>query len=299
MNTVDQTAFCVHKDSAFFREAIGFTAATTGFSPRLIEKDYFCSLLLARLMSNESSDLVFKGGTCLAKIHAEFYRMSEDLDFLIPVATDCSRSARRQKTSDVKGRFATLPNLEPCFEVERPLTGANESRQYLGSVTYQSQTRSKREQVKIEVALREPLLTPAEQGSARTCLLDPISAAPLEPSIPITCISLIEAYAEKFRAALTRREVAIRDFFDIDFGVRELGILPDDDEMVDLVGQKLAIPGNGPIDISSARLDSLTRQIDSRLKPVLRQADFDAFHPQRAIEFVVQLATRLRSRSET
>jgi predicted nucleotidyltransferase component of viral defense system len=31
--------------------------------------------------------LVFKGGTCLAKVYADFYRLSEDLDFVIPMAT--------------------------------------------------------------------------------------------------------------------------------------------------------------------------------------------------------------------
>ena len=60
MNRVDQTAFRIHTDPVFFREAIGFTAAQTGFSQRLIEKDYFCSLLLAKLVPDETSDLVFK-----------------------------------------------------------------------------------------------------------------------------------------------------------------------------------------------------------------------------------------------
>lgn len=34
--------------------------------------------------------------------------------------------------------------------------------------------------------------------------------------VMLPCISKIEAFAEKFRAAMTRREVAIRDFYDID-----------------------------------------------------------------------------------
>jgi hypothetical protein len=32
-----------------FLEALNFTAAHTGFSPRLIEKDYFCTVLLQYL----------------------------------------------------------------------------------------------------------------------------------------------------------------------------------------------------------------------------------------------------------
>ena len=56
-----------------FAEAIGFTSAETGFIPGLIEKDYYCSVLLQDLGS-AGADLVFKGGTLLAKVHAGFYR---------------------------------------------------------------------------------------------------------------------------------------------------------------------------------------------------------------------------------
>jgi len=64
-----------------FREAIRFTSAETAFSTRLIEKDYFCTLMLSYFST--SAEMVFKGGTCLAKVHAGFYRLSEDLDFAI------------------------------------------------------------------------------------------------------------------------------------------------------------------------------------------------------------------------
>lgn len=82
-----------HEDVSLFREAVRFTQAQTGFAARLIEKDYFCTVLLAYLAESDPS-LVFKGGTCLAKIHAGFYRMSEDLDFMVPVSTDAPRSER-------------------------------------------------------------------------------------------------------------------------------------------------------------------------------------------------------------
>jgi hypothetical protein len=52
-----------HQDADLFREALNYTAATTKFPVRLIEKDYFCTVLLA-LFAREADDLVFKGGTC-------------------------------------------------------------------------------------------------------------------------------------------------------------------------------------------------------------------------------------------
>jgi predicted nucleotidyltransferase component of viral defense system len=77
-------ALRVHEDTARFAAALNFTAASSGFTARLVEKDYFCTLLLHDLVTPESG-LVFKGGTCLSKVHGEFYRLSEDLDFTIPV----------------------------------------------------------------------------------------------------------------------------------------------------------------------------------------------------------------------
>lgn len=49
-------------DPALFLEAVRFTAAETGFSQRLIEKDYFCSAALEYLAASDGS-LTFKGGT--------------------------------------------------------------------------------------------------------------------------------------------------------------------------------------------------------------------------------------------
>lgn len=40
------------EDPVLLSEAIGFTSAETGFIPRLIEKDYFCSVLLEYLAAS-------------------------------------------------------------------------------------------------------------------------------------------------------------------------------------------------------------------------------------------------------
>mgnify|MGYP002813578143 CR=1 FL=1 len=77
----------LHEQPEMFRDALALTRQRTGFVERLIEKDYFCTALLEYLAS-ASKELVFKGGTCLAKVHAGFYRLSEDLDFVIPMAAD-------------------------------------------------------------------------------------------------------------------------------------------------------------------------------------------------------------------
>ena len=50
-----------HEDTDLFREALSFTQSETGFSARLVEKDYYCSLLLQDLLTTTSPQWVFKG----------------------------------------------------------------------------------------------------------------------------------------------------------------------------------------------------------------------------------------------
>lgn len=94
MSNENDASFNVHEDPDLFAEAINFTSATTGFAARLIEKDYFASVLLRHLCSG-SADLVFKGGTCLSKVYWGFSRLSEDLNFSVAVPLDATRSQRR------------------------------------------------------------------------------------------------------------------------------------------------------------------------------------------------------------
>jgi len=273
-----------------FLEALNFTAAHTGFSAQLIEKDYFCTVLLQYLAT--TGVLVFKGGTCMAKVHGEFYRLSEDLDFAIPMPCDAARTERRRQTERLKKTVADVATKLEGFAVVEPLTGANVSTQYVSVVGYDSLLSGQSEHIKIEIGLREPLLTPVFDGAARTALLDPVSGRPMVPPLALPCISRMEAFAEKFRAALSRREVAIRDFYDIDYALRRLDLQPQDPALVELVRLKLAMPGNEPADVSEARLAILRRQLDSRLKPVLRDADFTEFDLDRAFRIITQMAEK-------
>lgn len=131
---------------------------------------------------------------------------------------------------------------------------------------------------------------PSVEGSARTLLLDPVTAKPLVPLVSASCIARTEALAEKFRAALTRHEAAVRDFYDIDHAVRKGGLRPGAIDLVNLVKQKLAVPGNEPVDVSAQRLAALRKQIEPQLRPVLRQQDFAEFDLERAFKTVVEMA---------
>src|SRR6266545_7444269 len=114
MSKAEPLAINAHEDAALFREAVQFTAAETGFVPRLIEKDYFCTVLLAFLSETAGDELVFKGGTCLAKVHAALYRLSEDLDFTIPVSVNAKRKERSSRVERVKIALTGLKRAIPA-----------------------------------------------------------------------------------------------------------------------------------------------------------------------------------------
>lgn len=281
-----------HEDPTLFREAVNFTAAETGFPARLIEKDYFCTVILGHLAEAECG-LVFKGGTCLAKVHAGFYRMSEDLDFVIPTPIDATRAERSRRASASKAAVAEIAEQRPGLRIVTALTGANASTQYLGVVGYTSLLGRQEETINIEVGLREPLLTPTIEGAAQTLMLAPSTGSPLVPAVTLPCLSQKEAMAEKLRAALSRREVAIRDFYDIDYAVRNLSLRVLEPELLGLVRRKLEVPDNEPMDVSPARLAVLRPQLEPQLRSVLRAGNFAEFDLERAFAIVVEVAAAL------
>jgi predicted nucleotidyltransferase component of viral defense system len=262
-----------HEDTDRFQDALQHTAATLGFRAALIEKDYFCSVVLQALGPAFDDGLVFKGGTCLSKVHAGFFRISEDLDLVVPIAEDARRSERRKRIEPHKTHFDALAKKLGVLQIEKPLDGRNLSKQYVGRLTYRSVVSGQTESIKIEIALREPAIDPIEKREAQTVLIDPSGTS--LPSVVVSTLSTRELYAEKLRAALTRRDPQIRDFFDVDHAVR------------------IMMPGNQPPDCSDARYEALRMQLGAQLEPVLRAEDFQAFDLDRAFEAVKRVNAAL------
>jgi len=280
------------EDSVLLREAIQFTSAETGFTPRLIEKDYFCSVVLEFLTAS-GAGLTFKGGTCLSKIHGSLYRLSEDLDFSIPTALRSLRADRSRSVEPLRDAIRELPERLSAFRIVDPLRGANNSTQYNAVVGYESLTDGHIEPVSIEVGVREPNMTEAVQGASKTALLNPINGMPLVAEHAVVCLSYQEAIAEKLRAAMCRREVAIRDFFDVDHAVRSAGFNALEPAFLELLRRKIAIPRTGTVDVSAPRLGQLQRQLEAQLRPVLREREFAQFDLERAVATVRAVAQAL------
>jgi predicted nucleotidyltransferase component of viral defense system len=282
-----------HNNFDKFRAAIEYTAATSGFRRELIEKDYFCSIVLAFLFSEETP-LVFKGGTCLNKIHVGFYRLSEDLDFSIAMDLGATRGDRRKAMDPAKRQFSSIQKAVPALQIVSELAGHNEGRQYTATLAYQSVVAPMPGTIKFEVGLREPLLDAVQQSSSRTLVQDPFKKVDLLSVASVNCLSAREAFSEKIRAALTRKEPAIRDLFDLDYAIRHQKIDLNDARLLDYARRKIAIPGTGAIDVTASRVEAMRLQLRTELLPVLRQNDFDAFDFDQAVVQIVGLANVLK-----
>ena len=106
-------------------------------------------------------------------------------------------------------------------------------------------------------------------------------------------MTLREAYAEKIRAAITRKEPAIRDFFDLLYAIRKRGLNTQDPDFINMVKAKIDVPGNVPLDLSEERKQELNRQLEGQLKPVLRRSDFEDFNLSEAFELIRNITKAL------
>ncbi len=64
----------------------------------------------------------------------------------------------------------------------------------------------------------------------------------------------------------------------------------DEHDFLIMVKQKLNVPGNNPVEISSGYKRELGRQLEGQLRPVLRPADFDRFNIDEAFELIGRIA---------
>jgi predicted nucleotidyltransferase component of viral defense system len=288
---MDETRFLYphYTDPDIFRESLSYSEGITGFTASLIEKDYYCSLILHYIF-NQDITLVFKGGTCLSKVYTDFYRLSEDLDLVIPVSVDVSRKKRRTEMEPIKEIFNKLPAAIPGIAASKAFRGHNESRQYIGYFEYHSAVMDKPERIKIEIGIREPLLLSSVPGKTRTIAVNPFSGRPLVPVFTVQAMNMKEAYAEKVRAAMTRVEPSIRDLFDLFYAVRNIEINLDSPDFLTMIKKKLDVPGNTPVHISPYYKEELSRQLEGQLRPVLRPSDYDDFNINEAFELIVPIA---------
>ena len=281
-----------HINPESFENALKFTEGKTGFTARLIEKDYYCSMILKELYSGDDHPLIFKGGTLLNKVHAPFYRLSEDLDFSINVDEKTTRQGRSKLVAPIKILFKHICSMLE-YTIEKELMGSNESFQYNGWVGYQSVITKNKENISFEVGIREKIFEPVFKGMANTLLMDPFTAKPIISPFMVIGLSVLESYAEKIRAVFERLTPAIRDIYDIFYAHENKIIDFTNKNLLTLIKLKLKVKNVAKFNIAPHRKEEFQAQLENNLKPVLREKDYLSFDFERAWKIVLKVAKRL------
>jgi predicted nucleotidyltransferase component of viral defense system len=221
-------------------------AAAEGVQPYLVEKDFYLTRLLWGFALAMGDLLLLKGGTCLSKVDLGSYRMSEDIDFVIPWHESTSyRSINVGQTNRVRDALRALA-LEAGVRLLN-VTGTLTERgsHVVWTVDYPSAfaTTGADPGIDVEVSLRPVLRSPRRVG-----LRQLLSGELAESYAGAYCWALDwdEVRAEKVRAALTRRPRAIRDFYDLG-RLAELGGAMSSPAFVELVDRKLKEVGAAPL----------------------------------------------------
>lgn len=68
----------LHSDKELFRQMVLFTSETLNIDAGIIEKDYYVTLFLKKLVAKQPQ-IIFKGGTSLSKCYKLIKRFSEDI----------------------------------------------------------------------------------------------------------------------------------------------------------------------------------------------------------------------------
>ncbi|MBI4982702.1 MAG: nucleotidyl transferase AbiEii/AbiGii toxin family protein [Candidatus Omnitrophica bacterium] len=210
----------LHNDKGEFIKILERTSAQTGFPLRLLEKDYYITVVLSKI-NKLSGDLIFKGGTCLSKIYYSYYRLSEDMDFTLKLPGNATRTIRSNAMRPIKELMKSfLKEFGMSIEgLER--AGHRESTQYIFFLDYNSVVLSKKESIKLEIGLRfNPVLSSVTK-KVNHKFLHPFTKEPLFDAGSVSCLAAKELVAEKLRAAATRETIAARDFYDLGYLLKE------------------------------------------------------------------------------
>ena len=281
----------IHKNKEEFIKILEIASKKKGFLLPMIEKDYYLTLILSGV-SKLSEELIFKGGTCLNKVYYSYYRLSEDLDFSMKLPQyEATRGQRRKCIQPVKEKIGQFVEQFGISIDDAGNPGRNESRQYVYYFVYQSALRSVEAKIKFEIGLRFNPITPVEKRRIQHAFLHPFTGEPLFDGGSINCLSLNELLAEKLRASAIRERIAPRDFYDLDFVLRN-GFNLANKEVIKLFKNKLE-EDNIDNDLEKYRVnlgrsDTEIKDMRSRLEVEL----FDALTPNERKNFDLNAALK-------
>jgi len=108
-------------DRKQLKELIPVIAAQRKFRPAIVEKDYYLTVILNNIESLLTDKIVFKGGTLLNKIHLNYHRLSEDLDFTYRSTGGLeTRSQRSRAIGPIRDRMPEFLQVLGAAPVDFP-----------------------------------------------------------------------------------------------------------------------------------------------------------------------------------
>lgn len=186
-------------------------------NPAIVEKDYYVVQLLHYIASLEFEyhDIVFSGGTALAKSQIKTYRMSEDVDLkLVPkpsFTSLSSRNAQRKARRAAKQLIESFIAESPTLSVEAEPTVLDEYRYFSFDIRYPQayqQAPCLRPFIKLEFTESE-LLSAAETRSIQSIYAQVLSyEAEVEG---LLCAVTLETQAEKLLSMMRRTASVARN----------------------------------------------------------------------------------------
>lgn len=90
----------LHNDKDNFEQVILKVSSETGIEPAIIEKDYYVTLFLKRLVELQPN-IIFKGGTSLSKCYKIINRFSEDIDLNIETMNKPTEGQRKKLKENI------------------------------------------------------------------------------------------------------------------------------------------------------------------------------------------------------
>lgn len=199
----------------------------------LVEKDFFLTRLLWALHEEVGAKALLKGGTLLSKVDLGFFRMSEDVDLVVPGTK--SKFGKGGNITRLHFLRDALKKLAPVVGLTLRFPGGearDKGSAIIWKLPYESDFGP--QEILVEASLR-PVLRDAREVQLRQLLDDP----EVGDYSKARCWALDEdeARAEKLRAACTRE--AIRDYYDLD-RLLEAGKDLSSEAFLELVDAKLA-----------------------------------------------------------
>ena len=85
----------LHNDKSLFEQVILRVSKDTAIEASIIEKDYYVTLVLQRIVAQQPN-IIFKGGTSLSKCYKLINRFSEDIDLNIDTETHPTEGHRKK-----------------------------------------------------------------------------------------------------------------------------------------------------------------------------------------------------------